>query len=61
MTDVNLYSNIESSTDVYADFRDSIVVFYDDIINKGGITDQRVINALAQLRAKTDITLKELG
>lgn len=60
MTAINIYSQFENSADVLTDFKDSILLFYDDIIEKGGISDPGVIRALAQLRAKTDITLNEI-
>lgn len=57
----DFFSNIANSVDKLADFKASIVPLYDKMISEGDITDQQVINVLAQLRAKTDITLKEIG
>lgn len=61
MADLNLFSKFDESVDKLTDFKDSILSLYDAMMNEGGIEDQSVLRELAQLRAKTDITLKEIS
>lgn len=61
MADLHLFSQFDTSVDKLADFKDSILPLYDAMMNEGSITDQSVMRELAQLRAKTDITLKDIN
>lgn len=61
MTDLTLYTQFANSANKLTDLHDSVLSLYDAMMNDGSITDQSVMRELAQLRAKTDITLKDIN
>lgn len=59
MASLDLFPLFEEGTTV-AEFGDSILDLYENIITDAGISDQSTINMLAQLRAKTEIAFHEI-